>query len=44
VPIEEGLRSTVEWYLANQGWVAAIKDARYDLGRLGTVGGGEARP
>lgn len=37
VPFEEGLRSTVEWYLANQAWVDAIRRERYDLGRLGTL-------
>jgi dTDP-glucose 4,6-dehydratase len=25
----EGLRATVEWYLGNLGWVAAVRDGRY---------------
>lgn len=42
VPFQAGLRSTVEWYLANQEWVDAIRNSRYDLGRLGTSP--EAKP
>lgn len=35
VPFEEGLKSTVAWYLTNQDWVETIRSSRYDLGRLG---------
>ncbi len=42
VPFEDGLRSTVEWYLANQEWVESIRSGRYDLGRLGSSPADEA--
>ncbi|PNU20934.1 dTDP-glucose 4,6-dehydratase [Geothermobacter hydrogeniphilus] len=29
VPFDEGLRGTVDWYLANQAWCAAILDGSY---------------
>ena len=32
-----GLRATVDWYLANQAWVADITSGRYRLERLGTA-------
>lgn len=36
VTVEEGLRKTVEWYLANESWWRALQD-RHDVGkRLGT--------
>lgn len=35
VTFESGLRRTVEWYLANRAWCAAIREDRYDGGRLG---------
>jgi dTDP-glucose 4,6-dehydratase len=43
--LEEGLRATVAWYLANRGWLAETR-ARYDGRRLGLgrVAGSEARP
>ncbi len=43
VPFDAGLRSTVAWYLANQEWVEAVRDSRYDLSRLGALPGPEAR-
>ncbi|MDB4173027.1 dTDP-glucose 4,6-dehydratase [bacterium] len=33
--IEDGLRSTVEWYLANENWRQEIMNTRYDRERLG---------
>jgi dTDP-glucose 4,6-dehydratase len=33
---ESGLAATVDWYLANRGWWAPIRAARYDGQRLGT--------
>jgi len=36
VPFEEGLRSTVRWYLEHRDWLAAVTRERYDLERLGT--------
>ena len=36
---ESGLRSTVEWYLANRdGWCRAVQDGSYQRERLGTGG------
>jgi len=32
-----GLRKTVEWYLANQAWVADVTSGRYRMERLGHV-------
>ena len=32
---ESGMRSTVEWYLENQGWWQAVLDGSYQLERLG---------
>jgi dTDP-glucose 4,6-dehydratase len=29
VPFEEGLRQTIEWYLANSEWVKEILDGSY---------------
>ena len=43
VPFAEGLRSTVEWYLANQEWVESIRSGRYDLSRLGSSPADEAK-
>lgn len=37
---EEGLRQTVEWYLANESWWMPLMKERYDGGRLGL---GESR-
>jgi len=37
-----GLRTTVEWYLANQAWCAEVTKERYDGSRLGL--GDEMRP
>lgn len=34
---DSGMRKTVEWYLANQGWVEAVKSGSYDGARLGTI-------
>lgn len=34
---KDGLRRTVEWYLANEDWWRPIVDAKYDGRRLGTV-------
>ena len=34
---ESGLRKTVEWYLANEGWWRAVKDGSYREGRLGLL-------
>ncbi len=36
VTFEEGLRSTVEWYLANEAWWRPIHDGRYSGERLGS--------
>ena len=33
--IEDGLRSTVEWYLANEDWCQEIMNTRDDRERLG---------
>lgn len=38
ISFEEGLRSTVEWYLANSGWWEPLLKDRYDGGRLGLDG------
>lgn len=41
VGFEDGLRQTVEWYLANQDWWMPLMKERYDGGRLGLgVSGG----
>ena len=32
---EDGIRSTVEWYLANRSWCEAITSGKYQLERLG---------
>jgi dTDP-glucose 4,6-dehydratase len=32
---ESGLRKTVEWYLANEGWWRAVRDGSYRGDRLG---------
>lgn len=32
---ESGIRKTVEWYLANEGWWRAVKDGSYASERLG---------
>ncbi len=29
MPFEEGLRATIDWYIANTGWVARIKSGEY---------------
>src|SRR5690606_24877589 len=39
VPFSTGLRSTVEWYLANGEWVNAIRRAKSALERLGSGAG-----
>jgi dTDP-glucose 4,6-dehydratase len=33
--LQSGLRRTVEWYLANQDWCAAVRSRGYDNERLG---------
>jgi dTDP-glucose 4,6-dehydratase len=41
VTLDEGLRRTVEWYLANRGWWQAIQARGHKLERLGLkVAGG----
>jgi dTDP-glucose 4,6-dehydratase len=35
VSFEEGIRKTVEWYLANQDWLFKISEEKYDGKRLG---------
>jgi dTDP-glucose 4,6-dehydratase len=37
--LEEGLRGTVRWYLANQDWWAEVLASRYDGRRLGSSAG-----
>jgi dTDP-glucose 4,6-dehydratase len=37
VSFEEGLRKTVEWYLANHGWWERVLSGEYRLERLGGV-------
>lgn len=37
VPFEEGLRSTVQWYLQHRDWLDDVTRGRYDLERLGTA-------
>jgi dTDP-glucose 4,6-dehydratase len=39
VSFEEGLRQTVDWYLANESWWRPVRDGVYSGGRLGLVGG-----
>ena len=34
---ESGIRKTVEWYLANEGWWKAVLDGSYQGERLGTA-------
>jgi len=29
VPFEEGLRATIDWYRANQGWISHVKSGEY---------------
>lgn len=36
---EEGLRQTVQWYLANEEWWRPLRDGVYSGGRLGLVAG-----
>lgn len=33
IPLEEGLRRTVEWYRANSKWVADVRAAYFDFGQ-----------
>lgn len=41
---EEGMRSTVDWYLDHQGWVEDVLSGKYQMERLGTgAKGGENR-
>lgn len=35
VPIEQGMRETVAWYLSNSEWVRSVAEGRYGLERLG---------
>lgn len=35
VTLDEGLRRTVEWQLAHQGWISRVQAGRYDGRRLG---------
>ena len=37
ISFEMGLRVTVRWYLLNRSWCQAVKQGRYDGGRLGLV-------
>lgn len=39
VSFEEGIQSTVDWYLARRDWWEPILARRYDTGRLGLQGG-----
>jgi dTDP-glucose 4,6-dehydratase len=39
VSVEEGVRSTVRWYLANRWWWQAIQDRGFTGGRLGLSSG-----
>ncbi len=32
VPFEEGLKRTIDWYLANEAWMQAISDGSYQAG------------
>lgn len=34
---DQGIAETVDWYLANQAWVARVLDGSYRLERIGTV-------
>ena len=34
---EQGIAETVDWYLANQGWVNRVLDGSYRLERIGTT-------
>lgn len=34
---EQGIAETVDWYLANQGWVKRVLDGSYRLERIGTA-------
>ncbi len=34
---ESGMRKTVQWYLANQGWCSRVLDGTYSLERLGKI-------
>jgi dTDP-glucose 4,6-dehydratase len=38
---ESGLRKTVEWYLANEGWWRAVRDGSYRGDRLGIAAAGD---
>ena len=40
VSFEQGLLQTVDWYLANSGWVQRIRDGSYQGERLGLGGAG----
>ena len=40
---ESGLRKTVEWYLANEGWWRAVRDGSYRGDRLGIAAVGIPR-
>ncbi len=44
VDFTEGLRRTVDWFLANEWWWQPLLDERYAGQRLGTVGGGDDQP
>jgi dTDP-glucose 4,6-dehydratase len=35
---ERGMKATVEWYVANRDWCAAVQSGRYGRERLGTAG------
>lgn len=32
---ESGIKKTVEWYLANEGWINAVTDGNYNFERMG---------
>ncbi len=35
VPLEQGMRETVSWYLGNREWTQSVAEGRYGLERLG---------
>ncbi|HYC02749.1 MAG TPA: dTDP-glucose 4,6-dehydratase [Azospirillaceae bacterium] len=44
VTFEQGLRATVEWYLANRWWWEPIRQRKYSGERLGTLAPAHATP
>ena len=39
---DEGLETTVRWYIDHRDWCAQVQQGRYDRGRLGLAAGGTA--